>query len=118
MKIYCIRGLAQFWSEHRLKPFLKKVNDALVLRAKTTPFNYQEYEILMGKNALPFLVSRYVYYSFKETLAIVKANYDDMPEAFKGHFTIGEDGKPILFKTPEETKKCLSDFWTSFNSGT
>jgi hypothetical protein len=117
-KLYCVRGLAQFWSESRLVPLLKKLNDALILRAKTTPFNYQEYEILLGKNALPFLVSRYGYDSFKETLSIVKANYDDMPDAFKGHFTIDEHGKPVLFKTPEESKKCLADFWASFNAGT
>jgi hypothetical protein len=118
MKLYCIRGLAQFRSELNLRPLLTKMNESLILRAKTTPFNYQEYEILLGKNALPYLVSRYGYDSFKETYATVKANYDDMPDAFKGHFTIGEDGKPVLLKTPEESKKCLADFWASLNAGT
>ena len=111
MKIHCIRGLSQFWTEAKLKPLLKKIDDSLIKRAKTTPYNYQEYELLLGKNALPFLISKYGYESFKKTYSLVKSNYDAMPEAFKGHFSVGDDGKLIQLKTPEESKKCFDDFF-------
>jgi hypothetical protein len=44
-----------------------------------------------------------------ETLAIVQANYDAMPHACKGHFTIGDDGKPIQLRTPDESKRTLAE---------
>jgi hypothetical protein len=111
MRVLALRGLAQFCGEPALAGMLAKINEILRKRAVTTPYNYQEYEVLLGKNALPYLVGRYRYACLAETLGIVRANYDAMPDAFKGHFTIGEDGKPINLRTPEESKRLLDEFW-------
>ncbi len=113
MRLMALRGLAQFRGEQALVGPLAKINESLRKRAISTPYNYQEYECLLGKNALPYLVSRYGYACFRETLAIVQTNYDAMPDAFKGHFTIGEDGKPVSLRSPEETKRMLHEFFAT-----
>lgn len=112
MRVHALRGLAQFRGEQALVGPLAKVNESLRKRAISTPYNYQEYECLLGKNALPYLVGRYGYGCFRETLAIVQANYDAMPDAFKGHFTFGEDGKPVRLRSPAETSRMLDEFFS------
>lgn len=111
MRLKAIRGLAQFETEIEVMKYMKKFNSILEKRPINTPYNYQEYELLKGKNALPFLVRKYNYDCFKESLDIVNRNYDKMPDAFKGHFTVNEEGEVVLLKSPEESKRILSSFW-------
>lgn len=54
MKIYALRGLSNFMEEKKIAKLLDKFNQTLAKRQDTTPYNYQEYELLRGKNALPF----------------------------------------------------------------
>jgi len=115
MRVLALRGLAQFRGEKPLASLLAKINGSLHKRAISTPYNYQEYEGLLGKNALPYLVGRYGYACLQETLALVQRNYDAMPNALKGHFTIGEDGKPISLRSSEETNRMLNEFFAAAN---
>jgi hypothetical protein len=111
MKIYALRGLSNFMEEKEIDKLLDKFNKTLVKRQDTTPYNYQEYELLRGKNALPFLVKKFGYNCFKETLKQLHKQYDDMPDAFKGHFTTDENGEIVMLRTPEETKIMMDNFW-------
>lgn len=111
MKIYALRGLSQFISEKEIEKLLQKFNLTLLKRQKTTPYNYQEYELLRGQNALPYLVEKYNHNCFKATLNQVNNQYNEMPEAFKGHFAIDENGEFISLRTPEESAQMIKDFF-------
>lgn len=111
MKVYALRGLAQFTEEKELVKLIDKLKISLAKTEKTTPYNYQEYELLRGKNALPFLVEKYNYASFKELLAQVNEQYKRMPDAFKGHITTDESGEIVLLRTPGESSKMIRTFF-------
>jgi hypothetical protein len=115
MKICALRGLSNFINENEVTNLLLKFNEILAKRPENTPYNYQEYELLRGKNALPFLVEKYGYRCFVETLELVNKQYNEMPSAFKGHFTIDENGETVFLRTPEESKALLDKFWEEHN---
>jgi hypothetical protein len=111
MKIYALRGLSNFIVENDIDKLLTKFNQILVKRQETTPYNYQEYELLKGKNALPYLIGKFGYNCFKETFEQVNRQYNVMPEAFKGHFTTDEDGEIVWLRKPEEVNSIMNKFW-------
>lgn len=111
MKVYALRGWAQFAEEKEIGKLVDKMKISLAKTEKTTPYNYQEYELLRGKNALPFLVEKYNYPSFIELLAQVNEQYERMPEAFKGHITTDESGEIVLLRTPGESSKMIRNFF-------
>jgi len=111
MKLNALRGLSNFITAPAVAKLLVKFNQTLAKRQETTPYNYQEYELLRGKNALPYLVEKYGYDCFKETLEQVNSQYQAMPDAFKNHFTTDENGEGVLLRTPEESKAIFDSFW-------
>lgn len=111
MKIYALRGLSLFVSEKAIEKLRLKFNLTLLKRQETTPYNYQEYELLRGQNSLPYLIQKYNYNCFKETLNQVNEQYNAMPDAFKGHFTIDENGEFVSLKNPEESSKMIKEFF-------
>jgi predicted transcriptional regulator len=115
MKINALRGLAHYITENEIKKLLIKFNETLKKRKETTPYNYQEYELLLGKNALPYLYKKYFYECIKETLEITRKQYNEMPEAFKGHFTVDEDGNTVKLRSPEETNRMITEFFEKKN---
>lgn len=58
---------------------------------------------------MPFLVEKFGYNCFKETLEQVNRQYDVMPEAFKGHFTTDEDGEIVALRLPSEINAMIYD---------
>jgi hypothetical protein len=111
MKIYALRGLSHFISEKEIEKLLLKFNLTLLKRQETTPYNYQEYELLRGENSLPYLAEKYNYNCFRETLNQVNEQYNAMPEAFKGHFTIDENGEFVSLRNPDESSQMIKDFF-------
>ena len=111
MKIYALRGLSHFTNEKEIEKLLQKFNLTLLKRQETTPYNYQEYELLRGQNSLPYLIEKYNYNCFKETLNQVNAQYNAMPDAFKGHFGINENGEFLSLRSPEESSQMIKDFF-------
>lgn len=111
MKIYALRGLALFSNEKYIEKLVNKLKLILAKREETTPYNYQEYELLRGKNALPFLVGTYNYNCLKELLQQVNEQYERMPDAFKGHFTTDENGEITNLRTPAENSKLITAFF-------
>jgi len=117
MKIYALRGLAQFAEEKEIEKLTVKLKMTLAKREQSTPYNYQEYELLKGKNALPYLVERYRYTSLKDLLAQVNEQYERMPDAFKGHFTTNEEGEFVNLRTPGESSKMIDGFFNQQRNG-
>jgi hypothetical protein len=115
MKINILRGLLYHITEDEVKKLLDKFNETLKKRKETTPYNYQEYELLLGKNALPYLDRNYPYKCIRETLRIVEEQYNEMPDAFKGHFTVDDNGDYVQLRSPEETNKMITDFFEKNN---
>ncbi|WP_123966542.1 hypothetical protein [Chryseobacterium phosphatilyticum] len=111
MKIYGLRGLALFSNEKYIEKLVNKLKLILAKREETTPYNYQEYELLRGKNALPFIVDTYNYNCLKELLQQVNEQYERMPDAFKGHFTTDENGEITNLRTPAENSKLITAFF-------
>ncbi|WP_313092711.1 hypothetical protein [Chryseobacterium flavum] len=111
MKMYALRGLAQFSDEKEIEKLINKLKVTLAKREQSTPYNYQEYELLRGKNALPFLIERYRYVSFIELFTQVNEQYDRMPDAFKGHFTTDEYGEIISLRAVGESSKLINAFF-------
>ena len=111
MKIYALRGLSIFLEEKEIEKLLQKFNQTLSKRQETTPYNYQEYELLRGENSLPYLVKKYNYHCFNTTLDQVNAQYNAMPDAFKGHFTIDENGEFVSLRDSEESSRMIKDFF-------
>ena len=111
MKILALRGLVNYIKENDIKKLLTKFNKTLRKRKETTPYNYQEYELLLGKNSLPYLHKKYPYDCIKETLNIVQKQYNEMPDAFKGHFTVDENGNTVALRSPRESSKMINDFF-------
>ncbi|MBQ4901179.1 hypothetical protein KB559_20250 [Paenibacillus sp. Marseille-P2973] len=62
---------------------------------------------------MPFLIKTYGYPCFEKALQQVEKQYEDMPEAFKGHFTFDEDGKAVQLRSPYETKVMMERFFAS-----
>ncbi|TXG39314.1 hypothetical protein [Seonamhaeicola maritimus] len=111
MKILALRGLAQFKPENEIEKILLKFNAVLKRRPEKTPCNYKEYELLKGKNSLPYLLKRYKYDCFIETLNIVEKQYNEMPDAFKGHFTVDESGEIISLRSKEKSSEMMNNYF-------
>jgi hypothetical protein len=111
MKVYALRGLARRSEEKQLQRLLEGFRQTLAKRQQSTPYNYQEYELLRGRNALPYLVERYGYACLRETLEQVNRQYDAMPEAFKGHFTVDDDGTVVTLREPGASSALIRQFF-------
>lgn len=115
MRLLAIRGLAHYVSEEEMEAVMDHFFKILIKRPETTPYNYQEYEFLRSAFGLPFLVEKYGYPCFKKALQQVEQQYQDMPEAFKGHFTYDEEGKFVQLRRPGEMKQMMDRFFASQN---
>jgi hypothetical protein len=111
IKLLALRGLSPFLIEGEVEKLLKGFRESLAKRQVSTPYNYQEYESLRGRNALPYLIEKYGYACFRETLAQVNKQYDEMPDAFKGHFTTNEKGDIVNLRPPGQTKWIIDKFF-------
>lgn len=113
MKVYALRGLARRSEEKQLQRLLEGFRQTLAKRQQSTPYNYQEYELLRGRNALPYLVERYGYACLRDTLEQVNRQYEAMPEAFKGHFTVDDNGTLVTLRDPGASSAMIRQFFDS-----
>ncbi|MGZ0038961.1 hypothetical protein [Paenibacillus ottowii] len=113
MRLLAIHGLAQYAPEEEIEKVMQHFLKILIKRPETTPYNYQEYEFLRSPFGLPLLIKKYRYPCFEKTLQQVEKQYQDMPEAFRGHFTFDDNGKAVQLRTPSETKQMIERFFAS-----
>lgn len=111
MRLTAIRGYANYATEKEVEKLMSKFIETLMKRPENTPYNYQEYELIRSAFGLPYLVNRFGYACFIQAYAQEEKQYNAMPDAFKGHFTIDEKGNPVQLRSSEETKKMLDEFW-------
>ncbi|WP_435925636.1 hypothetical protein [Paenibacillus sp. DYY-L-2] len=115
MRLTAIRGLAYYASEEEIDKVMSHFLKILIKRPESTPYNYEEYEYLRSSFGLPFLIKKYGYPCFEKVLQQVEKQYQAMPDAFKGHFTVDEDGKIVLLRSPKEKKQMMDRFYASRN---
>ncbi|WP_373233281.1 hypothetical protein [Cohnella sp.] len=113
MKLLAIRGLAHYASEEEIGKIMDHFIKILIKRPETTPYNYQEYELIRSAFGLPFLIKTYGYPCFETAFQQVEKQYHDMPEAFKGHYTFDEDGKAVELRSPTKAKQMMQHFFAT-----
>lgn len=83
----------------------EKMTELLRKRPQTTPYNYQEYEILRSAYLMPYLLEKYGYTCFKDFNQQLNLQYDDMPDLFKGILTCDENGNVIQLLSQQESEE-------------
>ncbi|WP_232289172.1 hypothetical protein [Paenibacillus sp. Aloe-11] len=115
MRLLSIHGLSHYASEEEIEKVMDHFLKILIKRPENTPYNYQEYEFLRSAFGLPLLIKKYGYPCFEKALQQVEKQYQDMPEAFRGHFTFDENGRAVQLRSPNETKQMIERFFASQN---
>ena len=110
MRLTAIRGYAAFASEEDVALLMNKMLEILKKRPKSTPYNYQEYEILRSAFLLPYLQEKYPYDCFKKFNEQLEKQYNAMPEVFKGIFTCDDKGEHIQLISPTFVRKNIENF--------
>ena len=113
MRLTAIRGYAKYATENEVEKLMSKFTEILMKRPESTPFNYQEYELLRSAFGLPYLVDKYGYDCFIQAYEQEEKQYHAMPDAFKGHFTLNERGDIVQLRSLAETKRMLDGFKNS-----
>ena len=98
MRLTAIRGYSAYATEAEVSPLMDKFYSLLIKRPETTPYNYQEYEMLRSIFGLPYLIEHYGYDCFKRAMAQLEKQYDDMPDEYKGRITLDEKGDVKITK--------------------
>lgn len=107
MRLTAIRGYAKYATENEVEKLMSKFTEILMKRPESTPYNYQEYELLRSAFGLPYLVDTYGYDCFIQAYEQEEKQYHAMPDAFKGHFTLNERGDIVQLRSLAETKRML-----------
>ncbi len=110
MRLTAIRGYAAFASEKEVASLMKKMLEILKKRPDSTPYNYEEYEILRSAFLLPYLLEKYPYDCFKEFNEQLEKQYDAMPDVFKGIFTCNDKGEHTQLIPPAIVRKQIEAF--------
>lgn len=110
MRLTAIRGYAAFASEEEVALLMNKMLEILKKRPDSTPYNYQEYEILRSAFLLPYLLEKYPYDCFKQFNEQLENQYNAMPEVFKGIFTCDDKGEHIQLIPPAVVRKKIEHF--------
>ncbi|KOR90705.1 hypothetical protein AM231_09335 [Paenibacillus solani] len=110
MRLTAVRGYAKFATEKEVEKLMSTFTEILLKRPESTPYNYQEYELLRSAFGLPYLVNQYGYACFIQAYEQEEKQYNAMPDAFKGHFTLNERGDIVQLRSLGERKKMLDEF--------
>lgn len=113
MRLTATRGYAKYATENEVEKLMSKFTEILMKRPESTPYNYQEYELLRSAFGLPYLVDKYGYDCFIHAYEQEEKQYHAMPDAFKGHFTLNERGDIVQLRSLAETKRMLDGFKSS-----
>ncbi|MGN7402873.1 hypothetical protein ACTHO0_23745 [Cytobacillus praedii] len=110
MRLTAIRGYAAFASQEEVAVLMNKMLEILIRRPESTPYNYQEYEILRSAFLMPYLLEKYPYDCFKKFNEQLEKQYDAMPEVYKGIFTCNDKGEHIQLIPPAVVRKQIEEF--------
>lgn len=113
MKMTALRGYAYYATEDEVTVFAEKILALLKKIPLHTPYDYQEYEPMRSVFLLPYLVQKYRYSCFVELYEQLEKQYNDMPDCFKGIFTLDDNGNAYPLRDPEEVKQSMRAFFDS-----
>ena len=111
MKLSAVRGYAVFATEDEVSALMNKLLELLKKRPEKTPYNYTEYEPMRSVFLMPYLLEHYGYECFRVFNNQLEKQYDDMPNCFKGIFTLDEFGNVRSLRNKEEVEKSWREFW-------
>jgi hypothetical protein len=111
IRLTAIRGYANYASEQEVDKLMGEFTEILIKRPEVNPYNYHEYEMLRSAFGLPYLVKRFGYQSFITAQSQLDKQYNDMPDVFKGSFTLDDKGKYIELISSEVWFERINDFW-------
>ena len=111
MKLSSARGYAVYATEEEVSTLMNKLLELLKKRPEKTPYNYTEYEPMRSVFLMPYLLEHYDYECFRVFDTQLEKQYDDMPNCFKGIFTLDELGNIRSLRDKEEVEKSWQDFW-------
>jgi len=111
MKLSAVRGYAVYATEEEVSRLMNKLLELLKKRPEKTPYNYTEYEPMRSVFLMPYLLEHYDYECFRIFNSQLEKQYDDMPNCFKGIFTLDEFGNPRSLRDKEEVEKSWREFW-------
>ena len=111
MKLSAVRGYAVFATEDEVSALMNKLLELLKKRPEKTPYNYTEYEPMRSVFLMPYLLEHYGYECFRVFNDQLEKQYDDMPNCFKGIFTLDELGNVRSLRNKEEVEKSWREFW-------
>ena len=111
MKLSAVRGYAVYATEEEVSTLVSKLLELLKKRPEKTPYNYTEYEPMRSIFLMPYLLEHYDYECFRIFNSQLEKQYDDMPNCFKGIFTLDEFGNVRSLRNKEEVEKSWREFW-------
>lgn len=110
MKLSAVRGYAVFATEDEVSALMNKLLELLKKVPEKTPYNYTEYEPMRSVFLMPYLLEHYGYECFRVFNRQLEKQYDDMPDCFKGIFTLDEFGNLRSLRNKEDVEKSWRDF--------
>lgn len=113
MKMTALRGYAHYASEEEVTVLAEKALELLKKRPLHTPCDYQEYEPMRSVFLLPYLIQKYRYACFDELSEQLEKQYNDMPDCFKGIFTLDENGNSYMLRDTKEVSRSIGEFLDS-----
>jgi len=90
---------------------MKKLLELLKKRPERTPYNYTEYEPMRSVFLMPYLLKHYNYACFQEFNIQLEKQYAEMPNCFKGIFTLDALGNSLSLRDKEDVEKSWREFW-------
>lgn len=111
IKLSAVRGYAVYSTEEEVSALMRKLLELLKKRPEKTPYNYTEYEPMRSVFLMPYLLEHYSYECFRVFNSQLEKQYNDMPNCFKGIFTLDELGNVYSIRDKEEVEKSWQDFW-------
>ncbi len=111
MRLWAIRGYTNYAQEKDVEKVILKFQVTLMKRMQSTPYNYQEYEQIRSVFGLPYLIKRFGYDCFIKAYEQEEIQYNAMPDAFKGYFTLDDKGNHVSLKAREEIDELQNNFF-------
>lgn len=110
MKLSAVRGYAAYATEKEVSTLMNKLLELLKKRPEKTPYNYTEYEPMRSVFLMPYLLEHYGYECFRIFNGQLEKQYDEMPNCFKGIFTLDERGNVRSLRDKEEVERSWQDY--------
>lgn len=106
LKLFFIRAYAKFATQSDLIPIMHKFEESL-----RKNHDYQDYEQILSKAGLPYLVNEYGYPCFVQALKTAENEYLKIDPLLRGFFTLDEAGDTVQILTMEQIKERFDQFF-------